>query len=125
MKISFLSVLKTVGHGIVTATQVADKAAPLLEKLPGAYGPLAGTLLDTVVAVEKMVPASGAGAAKKSIAQTVIGVLAPEAVKAMPSGNAPVGSPSPPESLSGIIDDVVTGLNQVNTALGKLPGATA
>ncbi len=101
---SFLSILKTIGKDIGIGAQFA---APILSLIPG-VGTVAGTVLNSIVAVEQLVTASGTGAAKKAAATTIINTVHPGLNQT---------------ELSTTVDAVVAALNALETALGAAPAA--
>jgi hypothetical protein len=108
---SFLSILKTIGthtlSGVETGTEFVAKLDPVIQAIP-VYGPTAVMVLNAIVAAEKLIPADGNGAAKKSIVMTAIG--------------ANTGAPaSTLATIEGVVDELVKLLNSLSAALAKIP----
>lgn len=99
---SFLSVLKSIGHAVKTAVTDIEPYQGLLAAVPG-FGPL---ILSAVTAAEQLVTTASSGAVKKAIVTQIVNTVQPGI---------------PPDSLSGIIDQVVAGLKMLDAALAKLP----
>jgi len=97
---SFLSVLKSIGH--VVATGAADMAPfePAIAAIPVAGAPIA-TVIGAITAVEGLVPHAGAGPAKKAAVTSVV-------TAAIPTID--------PVALSSAIDQIVTALNAMSKA---------
>lgn len=104
---SFMSVLKTIGHDFGIGVAVATKLEPVIGEIPVVGAPI-NLVLNAITAVEQLVPTAGAGAAKKSAVTTLV--------------NA--STTIDPAVLSAVIDDVVSALNALAAAGAKLP-ATA
>lgn len=102
----FTSFIKTLGKDIGIGAQFA---APILTLIPG-VGTIAGTVLNTVVAVEQLVTTSNSGAAKKAAATTIVNTIHPGLNQA---------------DLSTYMDAVVAALNALDMALGKAPAIPA
>jgi hypothetical protein len=102
---SFLSVLKSIGHGLLTGINDAQQFTPFISAIP-AFGPAATTILNSVVAVEGLVTKSGTGAQKKAAATAIVNAVHPGI---------------DPAALSATIDAVVAGLNALSRALSAAP----
>jgi hypothetical protein len=105
---SFLSVLKSIGH--VVKTGVADTAP--FEGIIGAIpvaGPAITTVLGAITAVEGLVPQAGTGPAKKAAVTTVVNAANPGI---------------DPAALSAAIDAIVAAFNQIATASATLKPTT-
>lgn len=99
---SFLSVLKTIGHvfaGVATTIAPLD---PLIGAIP-VVGPLAVTILGAISAAENLVTAAVAGPVKKSIVTAIVNANHPGVDQA---------------SLSATIDKIVAAMNALALALG-------
>ena len=105
---SFLSVLKSIGHVLSVGVADASKFSPAISAIPVA-GPLITTVLGAVTAVEGLIPQSGAGAAKKAAVTAITNA-------AVPGVDA--------SALSTLIDQVVAGLNTLAAAHSAAVAAT-
>jgi hypothetical protein len=105
---SFLPVLESILSVAENIANVAQPLEPLIGLIPVAGGPI-NLILNAMIAAEKLVPATGNGAAKKTAVTTLVNAAAP-------------GIPA--TTLSTAIDEIVTALNALNAAASKLP-ATA
>lgn len=103
---SFLSVLKTIGADIGIG---AKFAAPIVSLVPG-IGTIAGTVLNSIVAVEQLITNSGTGTQKKQAVTTIVNAVHPGINQ---------------NDLSTIIDGIVSALNGLADALGKAPAVPA
>jgi hypothetical protein len=104
---SFLSILKSIGHALGT---VAGDIAPFsgaIAAIP-VGGPIAATILNAIGVAEQTLGA-GAGAAKKAAATATVNAAAPGLNQA---------------TLSAVIDNTVAALNAIQAAMKTLP-ATA
>jgi hypothetical protein len=99
---SFLSVLKTIGHGIETGLGVAQQAAPIVNLIPG--GGVVETVIKGIVGIEQLFPQSGLGAAKSTL-------VAAAATAAAPGID--------PAALQAGITSIVTALNALEAAASK------
>lgn len=99
---SFLSVLKTIGHVLGGAATAATPLAPLIGAIPVA-GPLAVTILGAITAVENLITSASSGPVKKSVVTAIV------------NANHPGVDPT---SLAATIDKIVAALNALALALG-------
>lgn len=106
---SFLSVVKNIWHGIEGAANIAAPYESTIAGIPVIGGP-ASIIIGAILAAEKIVPASGNGAAKKTAVTALVNAAAP--------GIAPA-------TLSTAIDELVKALNDLNAASAKLPAMVA
>ena len=92
-------------HGIEVGVGIAGSPAlaPVIGLIPG--GSIISSILKAIVAAENLVPASGAGAAKKV------------AVAALVQAQHPAVDP---KALSSAIDTIVAALNQLDTVAESL-----
>lgn len=102
---SFLSVVKSIWHGIEGAANFAAPFAGEIATIPIVGGP-AAIILNAIIAAEKIVPAAGNGAAKKTAVTALVNAATP-------------GIPA--ATLSTVIDELVAALNAANAATAKLP----
>ncbi len=95
---SFLSVLKKIGH--VVAVGAADVApfAPLIQTIPG-VGTIFGTVYQGIMIAEQLLSASNSGAQKKQLATAVVNAVHPGLDQA---------------ALGSAIDGLVAALNHLN-----------
>jgi hypothetical protein len=100
---SFLGVLKAIGHGVLVGLGAAEKLSPEIAMIPMIGAP-ASAILSAIAAVEQAIP-NGGGAAKKTAATTLVNATAPGI---------------DPATLSSTIDSVVAGLNTLTAALAAL-----
>lgn len=105
---SFLSVLKAIGRGIETFASLAAPALPEIGLIPVA-GPAISAVVQGIVAMEKILPQSGVGAAKKAAVTAIANAAAPGLDQA---------------TLSTAIDEIVAALNQMAAAEAKLAQKT-
>ena len=106
---SFLSVLKSIGHVVATAAGVETQFAPVVGAIPVA-GSLINTIFNSIVAVEGLITAANQGPLKKQIVTAIVSAQHPEADK---------------KALSTTIDNVVAGMNTVDEALTNVSAALA
>jgi len=106
---SFLSVIKSIGHVLGIITKDVAPFDNLISAIP-VFGPIAATVIGAIAAIEQQTTGTGQGATKKSAATDIITALLPHLDAAM---------------LSAVIDDVVAGLNTIEAAVSKLPPAPA
>ncbi len=99
---SFLSVLKTIGHVIGGLPAAVAPLNPLIAAIPVA-GPLAVTILGAVAAAENLVQAANSGPVKKSIVTAIVNANHPGTDQA---------------TLSTTIDKIVAAMNALSVALG-------
>ena len=104
---SFLSVLKSIGHGFEIGVADASKFSGLISAVPVFGGP-AVSILNAVTAIEGLLP-SGNGAAKKTAVTAVVTATNPE----IPAATVSTG-----------IDEVVAALNQLAAAMAKIQAET-
>jgi hypothetical protein len=102
---SFLGVLKSIWHGVEGAANAVQPFEAAIATIPVVGGP-AAIILNAIVAAEKIVPAAGNGAAKKTAVTSLVNAAAPGI---------------DPTTLSTAIDEIVTALNALNAAAAKLP----
>jgi hypothetical protein len=101
---SFLSVLKSIGHGIETGISDAQALSPVLSVIP-VIGAPAVLALNAITAVEKLLPSTGNGAAKKAAVTALVTAAAPQI---------------PATTVSSSIDAIVAALNALKTATEPL-----
>lgn len=101
---SFISILKGIGHGFETVTNVAIASEPLISVIP-VIGPEAIAVINVMAAVENLLPGSKQGSLKKSIATQILS-----------TNNPSIDS----NQLSSSIDEISSLVNQLNAALAKL-----
>lgn len=107
---SFVSVLKAIGHGIGVVVADAVPLEPAIGSIPVVGAP-ADLVINAIAAVEKLIPGSGNGAAKKAAVTSIVSATNPTVDAA---------------TLSTTIDDVVAAFNAISTAVAKLkPSAAA
>ncbi len=102
---SFLSVLKTIGHVFVTGTAVATSVEPLIGAIPVA-GPIAVTILNAITAAEGLITTAANGAVKKQVVTAVVNAQHPGVDQS---------------HLSTTIDQVVAAMNALAAALASVP----
>jgi hypothetical protein len=102
---SFLSVLKSIGHGIQVGVSDASAFSGIIGSIPVVGAPI-DLALNAITAVEKLVPASGNGAAKKTAVTALVNAATPGI---------------DPTTLSNAIDAIVAALNALEAATSKLP----
>jgi hypothetical protein len=102
---SFLSVLKSIGHVVAVSAAAADAVAPVLAMIPG-VGPAAAGVVKAISTAEELIPGAGQGAAKKTVATTIVQANHPEVDHS---------------TLGEIIDAIVGALNALKAAFAKLP----
>jgi hypothetical protein len=107
---SFLSVLKSIGHVIGTVVTDAKPLTPIISAIPVA-GPIATTILGAIAAAEGLITTVSSGAVKKSVVTAVVNAQ-----------HAGVNQ----SWLSATIDQIVAALNALNAALSSVqpPAAT-
>lgn len=101
---SFISVLKSIGHVFKTGVGVADQLAPEIAAIPVAGAPIVA-VLGAITAMEQLIPQSGAGAAKKQAVTTVVNAASPGI---------------DPATLSTAIDQIVAAFNAIDTVIAAL-----
>ena len=101
---SFLSVLKTIGHGILVGVGEAQKLSQIISAIPVIGGP-AELVINAIMAVEALVPQSGQGVAKKAAVTSIVTSTTPSI---------------DPAALSQAIDDIVAALNSFGIISAKL-----
>lgn len=102
---SFLSVLKAIGHAIVGVTQVGVALEPIINAVP-VIGPIATTILSAVNAAEGLINVASSGPVKKSVVTAIVNAQHP----GVDAG-----------SLSAKIDQVVAAMNALASALAVDP----
>lgn len=102
---SFLSVLKAIGHTIEGGVAAVQPFAPVLSAIPVA-GPVITTVLGAITAAENLIPQAGQGQTKKGVVTSIVNAAVPGI---------------DPAALSIAIDDIVNSLNAIEAAFGKLP----
>lgn len=108
---SFLSVLKTIGKvaGTIVGIGTSPTIAPVIGAIPVA-GPIIETILNSIFAVEGLVTAAGAGAAKKTAVTAVVTAQHPTIDQA---------------TLSTMIDQIVAAMNGLSVVLASASAAPA
>ena len=104
---SFLSVLKTIGHAIVGVVNVGTTLEPIINAIP-VLGPIATTIFSAVSAAEGLINVASTGPVKKSVVTAIVNAQHPGV---------------DPTSLSAKIDEVVAAMNALAVALGTEPAA--
>ncbi len=102
---SFLSVLKSIGHVLQVGVADAAPLAPVIGLIP-TVGPIAETILSAITAIEGLIKNPGTGAQKKAVVVSIVNTVHPGLDQA---------------KLSDMIDSVVGGLNALTTVLGGVP----
>ncbi len=97
---SFLSVLKTIGHFVAIGAAGIAPAAPALGAIPVA-GPIITTVLGAIAAVEQLIPQLGVGAIKKQIVTNIVSTAVPGVDTT---------------ALSPVIDEIVAAMNALAAA---------
>ena len=105
---SFLSIVRGIGHGISVGVAAAQPLEPLIGSIPVVGAPV-NAVLGAITGIEQLFPQSGMGAAKKT------------AVTALVSAAVPSVTAAP--NLSTIIDELVAALNALSAAAAKLPAS--
>lgn len=100
---TFLSVVKSIGGVFNKINAVVQPLEPAIAAIP-VYGPAFDTIFNTVMSVENLFAGSvsGLGAAKKTVATTIVNATAPE----------PIDS----AALAMAIDQIVTAMNTLHSA---------
>ena len=93
---SFLPILKDIGHVFETGIGEASKLSGVISLIPG--GSLINTVVSSITAVEQLIPATGAGAAKKAAVTTIVNAAQPGIDQS---------------KLSAVIDQIVAALNSL------------
>jgi hypothetical protein len=106
---SFLSVLKSIGHVFQVGTAIVAPIEPIIAAIPG-VGQVFNTVFSAIVGIEQLIGTPGTGAQKKQIVTQVVNT---------------VHSGIDPAVLSNAIDALVSALNAIQAAGVKLPGALA
>lgn len=101
---SFISVLKSIGHVVKTGVADIEPFAPVIAAIPVAGGPISA-VIGAIGAVESLIPQPGSGAAKKQAVTTVVNAAAPGI---------------DPTALSSAIDQIVAAFNAIATASANL-----
>lgn len=104
---SFLSVVKSIGHAITGGVQVGQQLAPVIGSIP-VFGAEANLVINAIAAIEGLLPQSGLGASKKAAVTAVVAA-------AHPTIDGP--------TLSAAIDAMVAALNALQAAAAKLPAS--
>lgn len=102
---SFLGVVKHIWQGIEGAANFLAPDATTIASIPVVGAP-AALIIQAIIAMEKLVPQSGAGAAKKTAVTAVVNAVAPGISPAI---------------LSSVIDELVAQYNAQAATLAKLP----
>jgi hypothetical protein len=102
---SFLTILKGIGHVLQVGVTDVAPFAPLIGAVP-VVGPIFTTVFQSIFAVEQIITPANSGAAKKAAAIQLINAVHPGL---------------DPAALGAAIDAVVAALNSVEAAIGKLP----
>lgn len=105
---SFLGVLQHIWNSVETFANIAAPAETEIAMIPLVGGPMA-LVLQAITAMEKILPQSGAGAAKKTAVTAIVNAAHPGLEQS---------------TLSAAIDAVVAGLNQIAAAQATLTPAT-
>jgi hypothetical protein len=101
---SFLSILKSIGHAAQTVVADVAPFAPVIGAIP-TVGPVFQTVFEAIVAVEQLIGSPGAGAAKKAVVTQIVNANHPNVDAA---------------NLSASIDNVVQALNLLEQAGVKI-----
>lgn len=72
---SFLSVLKSIGHGVQTGLGVEQQFAPIVAAVPG--GSVVNTVVYAILSLEQLFPHSGLGPAKSQLVTAAAIAAAP------------------------------------------------
>lgn len=102
---SFLSVIKSIGHVLGVASTVETQFAPVIGAIPVA-GPVINTIFGAIVAAENLITVASQGAAKKAVVTAVVNAQAPGL---------------DPSHLSTVIDQVVAAMNALAAAVASIP----
>lgn len=106
---SFLGVLRKIGHVFAVGVQDIAPFAPLIETIPG-VGTVFGTVLTAITVAEQMINPANSGPQKKQLATAVVNAVHPGINQA---------------ALSSAIDGLVALLNQLTKAVAAMPPAPA
>ena len=106
---SFLSVLKSIGHVFGEITTAAAPLEPLIGAIP-VVGPIANTILQAVIAAEGLITTAANGSAKKAVVTAI--------VNAQHTGVDQT-------TLSAKIDQIVAAMNALQVALASIPAPVA
>lgn len=112
---SFLHILKVIGHELDVAVMDAAPFEPLIAKVPS-FGPMAATALGAVIAVEKLIPGSLMGSAKKTAALAIVSGAHP---------HAPLSAAASGPDAERLIEAIVLALNTFAGELAKLDAPAA
>ena len=111
---SFLSVIKNIGHIVVTGEAIIAPLAPLIESVvPAKEGNIFATVLQGIMIAEQLVgPTSvtNTGAQKKTLALAVVNAVHPGLDQT---------------ALGTAVDGLVAALNQITTAAEAVPAPVA
>lgn len=105
---SFLSVIKSIGHVFQVGIDDVSPFLPIVSVIPG-VGPIVATVFKSIIAVEQIITPANSGATKKAAAIQIINAVHPGLNQA---------------ELGTAIDGIVAALNLVEQAIGKLPAST-
>ena len=106
---SFLSVLKSIGHVFTQATAVAEPLEPLIGAIP-LVGPIGVTILKAVIAAEGLITTAASGNVKKTVVTAIVNAQHPGFDQS---------------KLNAIIDQIVAAMNALQTALAQIPAPAA
>jgi hypothetical protein len=104
---SFLSVLKSIGHALQTGVTDVTPVLQVASTIP-ALGTIPTIVLGAITTVEGLVTTAGNGAAKKSAVTTIVNAVSPGINQV---------------DLSAAIDAIVSGLNAVEAAISTITAA--
>jgi hypothetical protein len=107
---SFLSVLKTIGHVLQVGVTDAKPFLPIVASVVPGAAPIVTTVLGAIGAAESLIPQEGAGAVKKSVVTTITNAAAPGIDQT---------------TLSSATDEIVAALNKLAAAFAALETAGA
>ena len=106
---SFLSVLKSIGHVITGVTSTATTFDPLIAAIP-VVGPVAVTVLGAITSAEGLITTAANGAAKKAVVTAVVNAQHTNVNQSQ---------------LSSTIDQIVAALNALQAAVASVPAVPA
>lgn len=72
---SFLSVLKSIGHGVQTGLGIEQQFAPIVAAVPG--GGVVNTVVSAILSLEQLFPHSGVGPAKAQLVTAAVAAVSP------------------------------------------------
>lgn len=106
---SFLSVLKSIGHVVTGVAATATAFSPAIGAVPVA-GPIAVTILGAITAAEGLITTASQGAAKKAVVTAVVNAQHTDVNQTQ---------------LSATIDAIVAAMNALQASLAGAPVAPA